>query len=107
MRWCWRPPGLRTCGVGGRAAAAGLLGAEAVGYAATASPRIGDVVAAVAGRGRRVAVASWLLAPGVFHDLVSGCGADVVAAPVGAHPLIAEALVRRYYEGLGEVRRSA
>jgi sirohydrochlorin ferrochelatase len=91
--------------------AARLLGASAVGYVATASPRIGDVVAEVrargAGVGRRVAVASWLLAPGVFHEVVAGCGADVVSAPVGAHPLVVDALVRKYYEARAVLRQSA
>lgn len=76
--------------------AAALLGASAVGYVATATPRVPDVVAGM--RGRRVAVASWLLAPGVFHGSLAACGADVVAEPVGAHPLLVDVLVRRYYE---------
>lgn len=76
--------------------AAALLGAVAVGYVATATPRVPDVVAGL--RGRRVAVASWLLAPGVFHGSLAACGADVVAEPVGAHPLLVDVLVRRYYE---------
>lgn len=85
--------------------AASLLGAEAVGYVATATPRVADVVAGV--RGRRVAVASWLLAPGVFHGSLAECGADVVAEPVGAHPLVVDALVRKYYEGRAGVLRIA
>ncbi|MFD4670777.1 sirohydrochlorin chelatase [Lentzea sp. NPDC058450] len=78
--------------------AASMVGACAVGYVATASPRIADVVAGV--RGRRVVVASWLLAPGVFQSTLGRCGADVVAAPVGAHPLVVAALVDRYYSAL-------
>ncbi|WP_090053092.1 sirohydrochlorin chelatase [Lentzea fradiae] len=78
--------------------AGALLGAVGIGYVATADPRIADVVAGI--RGRRVAVASWLLAPGVFHSAVVGCGAEVVAEPVGAHPLVVDALVRRYFEGM-------
>ena len=87
-------------------AAAGMLGAEAVGYVATASPRIADVVSAVRGR-RRVVVASWLLAPGAFHSVLEGCGADLVSSPVGAHPLVVEALVRRYSEARAGMVRSA
>ncbi len=89
--------------------AAGMLRASAVGYVATASPRVGDVVAAVRerARGRRVAVASWLLAPGVFHGVVAGCGADVVSEPVGAHPLVVDVLVRKYYEARGLLLRTA
>lgn len=86
--------------------AAALLGARTggvvrVGYAATAEPRIADVVAAAPGR---VAVASWLLAPGLFHRAVADCGADIVAAPLGAHPRVAELVVRRYAEARAYAR---
>lgn len=64
-----------------------------IGYA-TASPRIGEAVAA--SRGRRVAVASWLLAPGLFHRAAATSGAAVVAAPIGAHPAVADLVVARY-----------
>jgi sirohydrochlorin ferrochelatase len=85
--------------------AAALLGASAVGYVATATPRVADVVAGL--RGRRVAVASWLLAPGLFHGSLAECGADVVSAPIGAHPLVVDALLRKYYEARAVLRRSA
>ncbi|MEU0882956.1 CbiX/SirB N-terminal domain-containing protein [Lentzea sp. NPDC005914] len=97
--------------------AAGLLGASAVGYVATAVPRVVDVVSEVRervrgqgpalGRGRRVVVASWLLAPGAFHGALAGCGADLVSEPVGAHPLLVDVLVRRYYEARVGVLRTA
>ena len=94
--------------------AAGLLGASAVGYVATATPRVADVVAEVrerlgrgVGEGRRVAVASWLLAPGVFHGSLAECGADVVSAPIGAHPLVVDVLLRRYYEARAVLLQSA
>jgi sirohydrochlorin ferrochelatase len=82
--------------------AAGLLGADAVGYVATATPRIGDVVGRVReqGAGRRVVVASWLMAPGVFQGVLAGCGADLVSEPIGAHPFVVQALVRRYFEAV-------
>lgn len=85
--------------------AAVLLGADAVGYVATATPRVPDVVSGF--RGRRVAVASWLLAPGVFHGSLAECGADVVSAPVGAHPLVVDALLRKYYEARAVLLQSA
>lgn len=85
--------------------AAAMLGAEAVGYVATATPRVPDVVAGL--RGRRVAVASWLLAPGAFHGSLADCGADVVSAPVGAHPLVVDALLRKYYEARAVLLQSA
>ncbi|HEV7980654.1 sirohydrochlorin chelatase [Amycolatopsis sp.] len=64
-----------------------------VGYAATASPTIADMV----GRARgRVAVASWLLAPGLFQRRVTDSGADVVTTPLGTHPAAADLVLRRY-----------
>ncbi|MET9627335.1 sirohydrochlorin chelatase [Lentzea sp. NPDC006480] len=80
--------------------AAELLGASAVGYVATATPRVPEVVDEVRARvpGRRVAVASWLLAPGTFHGALARCGADLVSEPVGAHPLVVDVLLRKYYE---------
>ncbi|WP_086663114.1 sirohydrochlorin chelatase [Lentzea kentuckyensis] len=89
--------------------AASLLGASAVGYVATATPRVPDVVADLAAglRGRRVAVASWLLAPGAFHGSLAECGADVVSEPIGAHPLVVDALLRKYYEARAGLLKSA
>lgn len=65
-----------------------------VGYA-TGAPLIAEVVAESRGR---VAVASWLLAPGLFHRAASTSGAAVVAAPIGAHPAVADLVVSRYRE---------
>jgi sirohydrochlorin ferrochelatase len=69
------------------------LGDE-LGLAVTAAflgegePRLSDIPAA--------AVASYLLAPGHFADLVARCGAAIVARPLGADPLIAAIIVDRY-----------
>lgn len=71
------------------------VGPVTIGYAATATPHIADVVAQARGR---VAVASWLLAPGLFHRAVADSGATVVAAPIGAHLRVVEAVLLRYYE---------
>ncbi|HEX8865437.1 MAG TPA: CbiX/SirB N-terminal domain-containing protein [Lentzea sp.] len=83
-----------------------MVGAAAVGYVATAVPRVAEVVARVREQvpGRRVVVASWLLAPGVFHSALGGCGADLVAGVVGAHPVVVDAVVRRYFEARALVR---
>jgi sirohydrochlorin ferrochelatase len=68
-----------------------------VGFVATAAPRVDAVVAALRATGeRRIAVASWLLAPGIFHTRLAGAGADVVAAPLGAHADVVTAVVARY-----------
>jgi sirohydrochlorin ferrochelatase len=67
-----------------------------VGYVATAQPRIADVVAETRARtGRRVFVASYLLAHGLFHDRLSDAGADGVSAPLGADPRVVNLVVRR------------
>ncbi|MEY9212067.1 sirohydrochlorin chelatase [Thermobifida halotolerans] len=75
-----------------------LVGARVrVAYAATASPRVDEVVAGLRAAGHeRVAVASWLLAPGLFHARVVGSGADVVAGPLFADEGVVEAVVERY-----------
>lgn len=74
-----------------------LGGPVRVGFAATATPRVDALVAELRGaRERRVAVASWLLAPGLFHTRLADAGADAVAAPLGAHPDVVAAVVARY-----------
>ena len=76
---------------------ASALGAE-VGYIATASPSVASVVASLKASGRRVAVASWLLAPGLFHRRLASVGADLVSEPIGAHTRVVDAVLLRYYE---------
>lgn len=49
-----------------------------------------DAVAHLKRSGRRVSVASHLLAPGLFQTRLEDSGADVVAPPLGLHPLIVE-----------------
>ena len=45
---------------------------------------------------RRVAVASWLLAPGLFQRNLERCGADVVGAPLSDHEAVLDVLTSRY-----------
>lgn len=72
-----------------------------IGYAAGATPRIADAVAAARAAGaQRVVVASYVLAPGFFANLVARAGGDVVTAPLGADPRIAELIALRYREAL-------
>jgi sirohydrochlorin ferrochelatase len=86
--------------VAGVRAAAGQLAGEVgsrvwVGFVATGSPRITSLVAGLRMAGQsRIAVASWLLAPGLFHHRLATSGADVVAAPLGAHPAVIDRLVQ-------------
>jgi sirohydrochlorin ferrochelatase len=73
-----------------------------VGYIATGRPGVNEVVARLRRAGSRVAVASWLLAPGLFHQWLCRSGADLVSDPIGVHPLLVDQLVRRY---LGQSNR--
>ena len=83
-------------------AQADLLAAErgaavAVAYAAAGQPTVAEAVADLrAQTGSAVAVASYLLAPGHFHDRLAQSGADWVTAPLGAHPAIAALVIDRY-----------
>jgi sirohydrochlorin ferrochelatase len=53
-------------------------------------------VACARGRGRRVAVGSWLRAPGLFQRKLVEAGAEVVAEPLGVHPSVVDLILRRY-----------
>jgi sirohydrochlorin ferrochelatase len=44
---------------------------------------------------RRVFIASYLLAPGLFHDRLADCDATEVAAPLGMHPRVVDLVVAR------------
>jgi len=57
-------------------------------FVSAGQPRLADV--------QPVAVSTYLLAPGLFADKVAACGARVVAAPLGAHPALAEIVLDRY-----------
>lgn len=77
-----------------------------VGFLAAGTPRLADLVSGLRAVGqRRVAVASWLLAPGLFHRAALGCGADMVADPLGAHPAMLGRLAD--LAGIDAVARSA
>ncbi|GAA3439411.1 sirohydrochlorin chelatase [Kutzneria kofuensis] len=63
-----------------------------VGFITSARPSVPEAVASCRGR---VAIASWLLAPGLFHQRLADMGADLVSEPIGAHPRVVELVVRR------------
>ena len=74
-------------------------------YASAAAPTPEQAVAGLLRDGaRRVAVATYLLAPGRFADQVRdgslAAGAAVVSAPLGAAPEVADVLLDRYLETL-------
>ncbi len=72
-------------------------GAVTTGYGSAARPTVPDaVVAARRGGAERVVVASYLLAPGHFHDRLAGAGADAVTAPLLPDDRIAAVLLDRY-----------
>jgi|SRR5882757_2151799 len=70
-----------------------------VGFA-TGTPKIAELVTAHRAADlpgtSQVAVASWLLAPGMFQRTLVSSGANVVADPLGAHPRVAELIRARY-----------
>lgn len=70
-------------------------GRVSVGFLSAAEPRVAEAVASARGMGP-VAVASYLIGPGFFQRRVDKAGADVAAAPLGAHPLLVEVVVDRY-----------
>ncbi|RBY97794.1 sirohydrochlorin chelatase [Blastococcus sp. TF02-8] len=72
-------------------------GPVTTGYGSAAKPPVPDAVAAARTAGaQRVVVASYLLAPGHFHDKLAGAGADVVTAPLLPDERIAAVLLDRY-----------
>ena len=92
------------------------------GYGASAAPSVPDAVAEfraeeAAPRGPsqtseaddpvRVVIASYLLAPGHFHDQLARAGADAVAAPLLPAPVIAQIVLDRYDEAVAAASDAA
>ena len=72
-------------------------GPVTTGYGSAALPAVPDAVAAARRAGaERVVVASYLLAPGHFHDKLAGAGADLLTAPLLPDDRIAAVLLDRY-----------
>ncbi|MBP2703651.1 sirohydrochlorin chelatase [Microbispora sp. RL4-1S] len=68
-------------------------------FASSGSPAVGEALEhARRAPGSRVAIASYLLAPGFFHDRLTSSGADVVSAPLGVDAGIAELIWTRFDE---------
>lgn len=66
-------------------------------YGASASPLVPDAVTQLRGEGAAgVAVASYLLAPGFFHEQLSRAGADLVSAPLLPSTLLAELALEHF-----------
>lgn len=73
------------------------------GYAYGASPTVADAVAHARGAAGRVIVASYVLAPGHFANLIASAGADVTTEPVGTDPRVAEIVAERFREGVARL----
>lgn len=70
-----------------------------LGFVATGNPRVADVVSRLRAAGRqRVFIASYLLAPGLFHEKLAESGATAVAAPLGLHPGVVDLVVDRFLQ---------
>lgn len=82
--------------------AAGMLSALTgsrveLAFAATGEPSVPAAVAEARRRSRaRVAVASYLLAEGLFQERLRSSGADIVSDPIGTHPGLARLIARRF-----------
>jgi sirohydrochlorin ferrochelatase len=102
-----RPANAAVSTVAGSWASLGFAGVEAA-FASAAAPDVPAAVAALRSRGaRRIAVASWFLAPGRLPDRGAALAraADpgaAIAAPLGADPAIAELVLDRYAAAAAE-----
>lgn len=66
-------------------------------FAATGEPPVAKAVAQLRSRGaKRVVVASYLLADGLFQDRLRNSGADAVTDPLGTHPATVRLIVSRF-----------
>ena len=66
-------------------------------FGSAAEPTVESAVATLRGRGApRVAVATYLLFPGLFADKLAAAGADVVSAPLASAPEVVELVLARY-----------
>ena len=86
-----------------------LIGSRVdLGFVATGEPQLREAVRrARARRGhRRVAVASYLLADGLFQERLRACGADVVSSALSAHPGLARLVASRFHEAVSLPREA-
>ncbi|WP_327359319.1 sirohydrochlorin chelatase [Streptomyces sp. NBC_01304] len=70
-------------------------------YASAAAPTVAAALRSLAARGRhRAAVASYFTAPGRFAAQSAAGAPWIAAAPLGAHPAVAQLLLHRYDQAL-------
>ncbi|MGY2075261.1 sirohydrochlorin chelatase [Blastococcus sp. SYSU DS0828] len=76
---------------------ASWAGPVTTGYGSAAQPPVPDAVAGARKAGaEQVVIASYLLAPGHFHDKLARAGADAITAPLLPDNRIAAVLLDRY-----------
>jgi sirohydrochlorin ferrochelatase len=84
-----------------------LLGSPVdLGFVATGEPRLHEAVARARRGKRRVAVASCLLADGLFQERLRACGADVVSQALGTHPGLARLVASRFDRAVSSPREA-
>ncbi|MEU4236947.1 CbiX/SirB N-terminal domain-containing protein [Actinoplanes sp. NPDC026619] len=81
--------------------AASALGNAHVAYVSGSEPKVADVVAGLRRQGaRRIAIAAYLLAEGLFYRTLHRAGADSVTPPFALDPAVVSLIVRRYESAL-------
>jgi sirohydrochlorin ferrochelatase len=74
-----------------------LVGEVHVGFVATGAPRVPEVVGVLRAAGRRrIFIASYLLAPGLFQSRLYEYAATAVTGPLGVHPAVVELVAARF-----------
>ncbi|MFV0634965.1 sirohydrochlorin chelatase [Demequina sp.] len=73
-----------------------------IGFAAGPKPSVAEAVASARENGEDgiVAVASYLLSPGLFQNRLAEAGADYVSAPLAPHPILLEIIADRFDDAL-------
>ena len=72
------------------------------GFATAARPTVDEAVAFLADvTGQPVAVAAYLLAPGLFHDRLRLSTGTWVSGPIGDHPVVGELILDRFRDTAG------
>ena len=72
------------------------------GFATAARPTVDEAVSFLANvTGQPVAVAAYLLSPGLFHDRLWLSTGAWVSGPIGDHPAVAELILDRYCDTAG------
>jgi sirohydrochlorin ferrochelatase len=71
-------------------------------FATAARPTVDEAVSFLADvTGQSVAVAAYLLAPGLFHDRLWASTGTWVSGPIGDHPAVAELILDRFTDRAG------